>query len=459
MNMRFEIAVPNMYFIDGADRVFDLLEERGGIRSIGVNTIMEEFTDAENGSRFPSMVDRLNRPIMGKDVIYVRNHSTFTPNPALYADTGVKPPMPVPGAPDILRQALTEGKRRGLFFSIMDASLAIPPQKGPNRGEKFGYPWWTVVDDEYKGVRIDGRPIVGVESKSCPNHPDIRQYVLARLRDIIEHYPEIDALYIDHLEFPTYTLEDSFSCFCPHCAAAAKRMGIDLEAIRADLLPYFERLNRLEAAQLDEVFHHDSFRALSRFRWESIKDLAAHIRATIQDAGAGSIKFGITGFTPAFSMTGSRNYQEIADYCDVVLPKFYPEHWTVVLRMWAARLCDGNPNMTDAEALAVIYKHLGWSGGDLPLSRVGLDVNTHRVLPMRLVDVEAKQTRAALGPDAEVVPCVHGWGSVRNWKTKLDELERNRLGAYIWALFHITDEQFEATREAIRRIEEQTPNA
>lgn len=103
--MRFEIAVPNMYFIDGADRVFDLLEERGGIRSIGVNTIMEEFTDAENGSRFPSMVDKLNRPIMGKDVIYVRNHSTFTPNPALYANTGVKPPMPMPGARAFLQSA------------------------------------------------------------------------------------------------------------------------------------------------------------------------------------------------------------------------------------------------------------------------------------------------------------------------------------------------------------------
>ena len=69
---------------------------------------MEELTDAEHGSRFPSMVDKLNRPIKGKDVIYVRNHSTFMPNEELYDKTSVKPPMPMPGAPDILRQALTE---------------------------------------------------------------------------------------------------------------------------------------------------------------------------------------------------------------------------------------------------------------------------------------------------------------------------------------------------------------
>lgn len=454
LDMRFEIAVPNMYFTDGTEEVFDLLEKKGGIRGIGVNTIMEELTDAEHGSRFPSMVDKLNRPIKGKDVIYVRNHSTFMPNEELYDKTSVKPPMPIPDAPDILRQALTEGKDRGFFFSIMDASLAIPPQKGQSRGEKFGYPWWTVVDDEYKGVRIDGKHIIGVETKSCPNHPDIRQYVLARMRDIIGHYPEIDALYVDHLEFPTYTLEDSFSCFCQHCVARAKDTGIDLEVVRADLLPYFKNLNQLSAAELDEMFSHKSFKTLSRFRWNSIKDFARQIRETIRDASGGSIKFGITGFTPAFSMTGSRDYDEIAECCDIVLPKFYPEHWTVVLRMWVAQLCDGNSKMTDREALKVIYKHLCWSGHDLPLSIADIDVDSRRVLPMRLVDVEARRARRALGDKVEIIPCIHGWGSVENWQAKMNQLERNKLGGYIWALFHMTDEQFEVTRKVIQRDKE-----
>lgn len=90
--MRFEMAVPNMYFVHGSGKVFDLLESKAGITGIGVNTIMEELTGPEQGSRFPSMVDKLNRPLDGKDVIYVRNHSTFEPDLSLYKETNIRPP-------------------------------------------------------------------------------------------------------------------------------------------------------------------------------------------------------------------------------------------------------------------------------------------------------------------------------------------------------------------------------
>lgn len=450
--MRFEMAVPNMYFVHGSGKVFDLLESKAGITGIGVNTIMEELTGPEQGSRFPSMVDKLNRPLDGKDVIYVRNHSTFEPDLSLYKETNIRPPMPIPGTKrDVLREALTEGKKRGFFFSIMDASLAIPPQHGQDKGEQFGYPWWAVVDDEYKAVRIDGKYISGVESKSCPNNPDIRKYVFARARDIVQHYPEIDAYYVDHLEFPTYTFEDSFSCFCGHCIAKGKTMGYDLENIREELMPYFAKIERLSQKELDELFGHPALARLSQFRWECIREFAGQIRQVIKEASHGSIAFGMTGFTPAFSLLGSKNYDEIADYVDIALPKFYPEHWTVVLSLWLKKLCSSNPNMTDAEALEVIYKHLGWEGSDLPMSAAEIDADKRLLVPMRLVDVEARRAITAIDGKAEICPTIHGWGSAQNWQEKMGHLEKNGLGGYIWGLFHVTDEQMEITRQVAER--------
>lgn len=449
--MKIEMAIPNMYFRSDMNGVFELLEKRGGIKDICVNAIIEEFTDEKHGSRFPSMVDKLNRPVDGKDVIYVKNHSTFVPNLDLYCQTEIRPPEG-DGQGDILKDAIIAGKQRGFSFSIMDVPMGIPPQKNQNSGILYGYPSWTVIDDEYKGVRIDGKLISGVESKGCPNNDEVRNYMLARIRDIIEHYPEIDAFHIDHLEFPTYTLEDCFSCFCKYCVEKASEFGYDLEKIREDLLPYYNKLEQITAKELDELLSHESFQALAEFRWKSIKERAVEIRKVVNDAGRNQVKFGITGFTPAFSLFGSRNYQEIAGLCDIVLPKFYPEHWTVVLNLWLKKLCANNSMLSEKAALEVIYEHLGWDGKDLPFSSAEIDVDRHCLLPMSLVDVEAKRSIRLIGEKAEIRPTIHGWGSLDNWKEKMRFLSDNKMGCYIWGLFHITDEQMDVIRQTVTNM-------
>ncbi len=446
--MKFEMSVPNMYFLKNTQEVFDLLKYKANIANIGANTIMEEFTDKEHGSRFPSMVDKLNRPIDGKDVIYVRSHSTFKPNLELYKNTNITPP-PALHDHDILKDAITKGQQEGIKFTIMDATLAIPPQTKHDKGVAFGYPYWAVVDDEFKCVRIDGKYISGVESKSCPNNPNVREYIKARIRDIVEHYPEIDAFYFDHLEFPTYTFEDNFNCFCEHCMKEAERKGVELKEIKEKLYPYYEKIEHLTEQELSELLSHEAFIELSHFKWECIKDIAIETRETIKDASNNKIKFGITGFTPAFSLFGSRNYEEIGDLCDIVLPKFYPEHWTVVMSLWIKKLCSNNSLITEKQALRVIYQHLGWDGQEnLPDDASEINADDKKLLPMSLVDFEAKRTIKLVNGKAEIRPTIHGWGSLENWQKKIEIITKNKIGAYIWGLFHINDEQMEIIRQA-----------
>lgn len=451
--MKFEMAVPNIYFRTyGASKILDLLEEHN-IRSFSLNTIVEELTEPGKGSRFPSMVDRLNRPLDGKDVIYVRNSSSFVPDGNLYNTTKIKPAQKSSLREleqDTIPAAIAAAKERGFGVSIMDAPLAVPPQQSSHDGENFGYPWWAVVDDEYKALRIDGKRVHGVESKGCPNNPEVRNYAKARIYDIVQNYPGIDLLYVDHIELPTYTFEDNFSCFCEHCVKKSADFGVDLEAIQTALLPYFDKISTISSSELRELFESDSFKELVAWRWKSIKQFLIELREAVYVAGNNAVKFGVTGFTPAFSMFGSRDYSELADICDVVAPKFYPEHWTVVISLWLKELCGNNPNMTPQEALTVIYDKLGWGGLSLPMSQEEISVDSGSLLPMSLIDIEAKRTIKLVAGRAEIQPPVHGWGTLENWKAKLSYLAENDFGGYIWGLFHVTDAQLEAISEVSR---------
>lgn len=67
-------------------------------------------------------------------------------------------------------------------------------------------------------------------TRFCPNHPEVRQYVVALFGDLAANY---DLDYIQtcqHLFFPCSAVDKDGSCFCPHCIAEAKKIGFDLAA-------------------------------------------------------------------------------------------------------------------------------------------------------------------------------------------------------------------------------------
>jgi len=67
----------------------------------------------------------------------------------------------------------------------------------------------------------------------CPNHPDVRAYVLALYSELAERYR------IDYAQSAIVSFEEGgpgrAGCFCPSCHKAAAARGLDLAAVRAAL--------------------------------------------------------------------------------------------------------------------------------------------------------------------------------------------------------------------------------
>jgi hypothetical protein len=90
----------------------------------------------------------------------------------------------------------------------------------------------------------------------CYNHPEVRKYRFAMIRDIAGRY-DIDALMLDKIPqtmleqqalsglFDTPLRTVGSFCFCPHCRAAAAKSGLDLEEVRQRCLALAQRSLRM----------------------------------------------------------------------------------------------------------------------------------------------------------------------------------------------------------------------
>lgn len=79
---------------------------------------------------------------------------------------------------------------------------------------------------DYQQRDINGAP----KGQLCPNHPDVREYLLALFGDVAAHY-DIDLLQTCmRLYSPGGPQDKDATCFCPSCQRAAQATGFDLAA-------------------------------------------------------------------------------------------------------------------------------------------------------------------------------------------------------------------------------------
>lgn len=461
------MAVANIYLrTEGVEAVLDALQ-RAGIGGVMLTTYYEELMAPGHGVRFPSLMASLERKLGGLDEMHVIIHSAFEPTPSYYGPSKIRP-LPTSPDPDLRRDLLGDtiaaARRRGLRVMIADAPLAVPPRPEAGNLDPYGYPWPAVGYEECKAVRADGQRITGVEAKGCPNNPDVRHHGLGRIRDILAHFPDLDALGLDHVEFPTYTVEDNFACFCDHCRSRAQRLGYPWERMRQDSMAFLSRLHQLTnndlravvrgqglLAALDLLVRYPGVLDLVRFKLDSIDAFLCDVRAVTREMGAGHVKLALTGFTPAFALVASRDYRRLPERCDVLIPKFYMEHWVRILGWWVDRLTGWNPSLDPSLCLLAIYRVLGFDGLRMPQAREALDLRSGLAVPVELIDMEAPKMLDMVGTRAAVFPVIHMAGTTETLTCKLEALRRHRMGALLWGYFFATDEKL----DAIRRFQEE----
>jgi len=82
-------------------------------------------------------------------------------------------------------------------------------------------------NEDWQQKKIDGEP--WNSSRFCPNHPDVREYVIALFGDIAANY-DVDYIQTCQLIFNNLDIDEGGTCFCRHCVARARETGFDLEA-------------------------------------------------------------------------------------------------------------------------------------------------------------------------------------------------------------------------------------
>lgn len=459
------MTVANVYLrTEGVNAVLDTLQ-RAGIGGVMLTTYYEELVAPGHGTRFPSLMSSLDRRVLGRDEMHVVIHSAFEPTPEYYGSSRIQP-MPRSRDPelhqDLLGDAIAEARNRGLRVAVGDAPLAVPPPPGKRVIDPYGYPWPAVGHEQCRAVRVDGERITGIEAKGCPNNPDVRQHGLGRVRDILAHFPGIGGLVLDHVEFPTYTVEDNFACFCDHCRVLAEQLGYPWERMQRDNRALLSRLRQLTDGDvhamlrrngplpaLELLAHYPGVLDLIRFKLDSIDRFLQDVREVMREMKASAVKLELTGFTPAFAVVASRDYRRLASQCHVLMPKFYMEHWVRILGWWIDQLIEWNPGLDASACLRAIYRLLGFDDLKIPDTREALDLRSGLPVPVEFIDLEAPKILDMVGGRAEVLPVIHMAGSVGLFERKLQALQRHGLGALLWGYFFASEEKLDVIRRFV----------
>jgi len=431
------------------------------IKRIMLLAIVEEFCKPGEGTRFPSMATGFDRPVFGEKVIYVRPYSSFEPNMNLYKNTKVKP-LPKKASKDYVGEAIKIAKDMGMKIDIIDAPTAVPT---PSIGqEKWGYPYPQPGLDEYKHVRVDGKRIDGIEAKGCFNNPDVRNYALARIKDIVSHYPDIDTLILDHIEFPTYNIKDNFSCFCEHCYKEAKKMGYELDKIKEEVYNFYKRVKNISKQTIRNIKYYrslfDSIDLLInnpllfnwiKFKTDSVVEFVKEVRSILKEENK-NVALGLTGFTPTLGYLGSRNYKKLAEYCDVLLPKFYNEHWGLIAKWWAEELMEYNANLIDEECIEFFYVLTGWSELGAPKKIDEIDPSSPKgIIPPETLITESVKIRNMVQEKSKIFCFLHCWGTKENLEKKLRILKECPIdGIALWNYGLLSDEKLNILKEYLK---------
>jgi hypothetical protein len=276
--------------------------------------------------------------------------ATFDPNPKVYERMGVvvpDAPEPMPQQRALLEQMLGNAKDRGMTLMIFQPMAGMAPvAEGHN-----------------------------LESAA------IRDSACARMVDTFEHYPMIDGGVMDRPEWSyeiasSHVVQPMFDDLPADVAPLCARLGYDYKALVAAKDRLHEQLHSLDARRVrlhggGGLF--DTFSLLGsdpdlmawfRFRVESVTDYFRQVRACLASQLGRPIKLGVGPRTAAFALLSGYDFAQLAEFMDILLPKHYYWHRGfdglvgTVLR-FVETLCEWNPGLGDADALAVVQNLFG----------------------------------------------------------------------------------------------------
>ncbi|MEM6428581.1 MAG: hypothetical protein AAF708_05015 [Deinococcota bacterium] len=418
---------------EGLDAVFEQLE-RIGATAIALSPYVAEVVPKDQGKRVPDLhVDGyrrlLARPAFGQREQVLHFHLAYTPNLAHYQNTpyrSQRAPLTEGLDQNVPYAMIAEAKRRGLECYLQIHPL-IPSDVRP----------------EHQPVYPDGSvpqaPQVSLYGN--PTQDLIRAYALALVQDTLEHFPMLDGLFVDWLEYGAYNLKDLFSSLDPASADRAHFLGYNWSHITHEVTALWRDLHHLEEAELKNHPEHlaalfatcDGWQQLCAFKADIITGLYREIRDMMDQLSHRDMHLMARGWPPPWNHMSGLWYEKLIDIVSVATPKLFAFDYMALPRWYAETLQAWNPQVSETSLLDAVIHWLELN--DSKTKRRFNDYYIPTVDEPQPLGVTAYQQRIktvqnTLSGKLKVQPFAHAHMPDSMWKAMLTMLEKTATDGF-----------------------------
>lgn len=352
-------VMPEYYQYEGIDSVIENLLGRAKATAVTTSPYVMKESTAERGQREPPIdagagkVRLLDRPLWGKQELYVETAPSFIPDSTLYRGMEYQPAMPSALTHEhgsIVCRFLEAAKESGLK-TYLQVQAAIPP----GYRVQFGGPSVEDLPRLPDGASPSGR----VANNASLVSPAIQAYQRALIQDLFSAYPDIDGIRFDWPEYPPYELDSVFMDFSAHTELFAKEQGINFEGIRDTIHGLREHL--CGSLSSDDLNHVGRARKIIGLReaadengdvarcvidWLNLKraasnDLLQSFRSAMDDVGGKNVELVAHAFPPPWSDLSGIDFADPGGIVSHFAVKLYGMHWLMMLRFYADQICAG----------------------------------------------------------------------------------------------------------------------
>ncbi len=449
------ITVMSPFFqTEGITQTLENIVERAGATAVAINTSVTAPAPEGVGSFQPpddagASVRLFDRPIWGKQALWLRSAPGHQANLAYFADSPYKPRP----ADDLTASA---GHEIGNFISAAKAAgLAVYIQTGATQPPGL---------QEADLPRLpDGRiPSQRMANTGSLASPAIRAWNRAWTQDIFAQYPQIDGIRPDWPEYPCYKLDEAFQDFSPHVAKWAAAHDFDFPRIQHAVSRFYIYLHGgLTNADLRDFASPDRgkltmARLFAQFpevlEWFRLKaalstDLLRDWRAAITAYGGPQKELSANAFMPPFSFITGLDFAAASEYCASISPKLYTMHWSLIIQFWGEVLLAANPGLEERLLVRALVNLLDLADDlvDATIADYGYpEPDEPHPIPDAPQIRKIEQAQQATAGRAKIYALVHGYGPLDDFRRRLQLAVDSAVdGVWINRYGYLSDEKLD----------------
>ena len=406
---------------EGVEPILDNLE-RAHVTAVACNpTVTAAAAEGEGSFQPPadagSSPRLFDRPLFGKRALWVTSAPSYHPDPQHYAGCAYSPRKPKP---------LTD-EHGDLIREFIDAALA--------RGMKV---YFQVGAAQPSGLRDVDRPRLPngdipsdrMADTASLASDDVRAYNRAYTRDLLAQYPQINGFRIDWPEYPCYTLGEVFQDFSPHVASWAAKHDFDFAAIRAAVGDYYDLLHGgltnedlqpfADAKRLLWAVETLLDRYPRIWDWHNLKmalsvDIIRDWRDILSECSE-TLELVAHAFMPPYADLTGFDFTQASQHCDVIAPKLYTMHWSLMLKFWGDELLAHNSGLDERVLVRALANLMDIADPDAAREKIA-DYGYPEPHEPHFIPDEPQRQKIRLviqavnqGTSVPVSPMVHGYG-------------------------------------------------